>query len=134
DRAFLDRVADHVLAIDAGGSMHRVPGGVAGWLSERAHHAGMPTVKTTPAGTRGKPKSGDGRGPSPSTIRRRLRETEQEMAKAQRRVDVLTEQLDGLTDHDRLVEVGAELAAAQSELVDVEARWLDLADRQESAT
>ena len=35
DRAFLDRVADHVLAIDPGGSVRRVPGGVAGWLAER---------------------------------------------------------------------------------------------------
>ncbi len=29
DRAFLDRVADHVLAIEPGGSMRRVPGGVS---------------------------------------------------------------------------------------------------------
>ena len=41
DRAFLDRVADHVLAIDpptsaAGGVVRRVPGGVAGWLAERS--------------------------------------------------------------------------------------------------
>ena len=36
DRAFLDRVADHVLAIEPGGTMRRVAGGVGGWLIERA--------------------------------------------------------------------------------------------------
>ena len=39
DRAFLDRVVDHVLAIDPGGTVRRVPGGVTGWLSERARPA-----------------------------------------------------------------------------------------------
>jgi ABC transport system ATP-binding/permease protein len=36
DRAFLDRTVDHVLAIDPGGTVRRVPGGVAGWLAERS--------------------------------------------------------------------------------------------------
>ena len=48
DRAFLDRVADHVLAIDPGGSVRRVPGGVSGWLAERSSGA-------APKSTRGRP-------------------------------------------------------------------------------
>ena len=36
DRAFLDRVADHVLVIDEDGTMRRVPGGVSGWLAKRS--------------------------------------------------------------------------------------------------
>ncbi len=39
DRAFLDRVADHVLAIGPAGDVRRVPGGVSGWLAERASPA-----------------------------------------------------------------------------------------------
>ena len=47
DRAFLDRVADHVLAIDPGGSVRRVPGGVSGWLAERS--ADRPVAGAAPA-------------------------------------------------------------------------------------
>ena len=127
DRAFLDRVADHVLAIDPGGSVRRVPGGVAGWLAERsspsaptvAARANKPSAASAP-----KAKSG----PSPYTIGRQLRETEQAMVKAQRRVDQLTEHLAGLTDHAELHSLGTELAVAQDELDALESRWLELAE------
>ncbi len=131
DRAFLDRVADHVLAIDDDGTMRRVPGGVAGWLAERAHGVGRRTVKPAPVADRGTPPPARS-GPSPSTIRRQLREAEQAMIKAQRRVDALTVQLDGETDHETLVAVGADLATAQLELDDYEARWLELAEQLET--
>ena len=83
DRAFLDRVADHVLAIDEFGAMQRVPGGVSGWLAERSALAGKKLTGTQPNGL-AKPKvgganSGGGKlkaartGPSASTIGRQLR-------------------------------------------------------------
>ncbi len=92
DRAFLDRVADHVLAIDPGGSVRRVPGGVSGWLAERSSGtapksaAPKPAAKV-PAATTPKAKGA----PSQYTVGRQLRETEQAMVKAQKRVDQLTE-------------------------------------------
>ena len=138
DRAFLDRVADHVLAIDPGGAVGRVPGGVSGWLAERA-------VSTTPAassrtsGGRAAARGGEpgarapsSRGPSPYTLGRRLRDTEQAMAKAQRQVDRLTIALNEATDHDELTSLGTELAAAQSDLEQLESTWLELAELQES--
>ena len=110
DRAFLDRVADHVLAIDPGGTVRRVPGGVDGWLAERraqpatrapkAGASAAPAATSASAGTR--PAA-----PSLSTLRRRLRETEQAMAKVQRRVDQLTERLAATTDHTELATAGA---------------------------
>ena len=137
DRAFLDRVADHVLAIDEHGSMRRVPGGVTGWLAERAagRSSAGASPRTAPASTSdgaasGKPKTAR-TGPSPSTLGRRLRETEQAMTKAQKRVDTLTATLTGLTAPDELQRVGSDLAAAQSELDELEARWLDLAEQAE---
>jgi ATP-binding cassette subfamily F protein uup len=130
DRAFLDRVVDHVLAIGPDHTVRRVPGGVEGWLRERAAVVGSSgTVGPVRPTRRSTPKRS---GPSPSTIGRRLRETEQRMVKAQRRVDELTADLDGVTDHGRLAELGAELATAQAELADLEAAWLDLAERAES--
>ena len=139
DRAFLDRVADHVLAIEPGGTMRRVPGGVSGWLAERA--AARSTVgsstarRSTPpvegaTTRRGKPKP-ERSGPSPSTIGRRLRETEQAMVKSQKRVDRLAGQLTKVTDHEQLTALGAELAEAQAELDRLEGDWLELAELAE---
>src|SRR6478735_9046471 len=149
DRAFLDRVADHVLAIDPGGSVRRVPGGVAGWLQERASVTGKAagaaarrstpdrsstaTATTTPSTSSAtSPTAGDTRsprpgGPSPSTVNRRLRETERAMAKAQQRVDALAARLVGLTDHAELAAIGAELTDAQRQLDEHETTWLELA-------
>jgi ABC transport system ATP-binding/permease protein len=151
DRAFLDRVADHVLAIDPGGSVRRVPGGVAGWLAERAAGTTPGRAATSPgraaaspgraaaspgrAGTgapagRSAARKGGRTGPSPSTIGRQLRDTEQAMTRAQALVDRLTERLAGTTDHAELSELGSELATAQAELDALEERWLELAELQ----
>mgnify|MGYP001553437819 FL=1 len=131
DRAFLDRVADHVLANDPGGSVRRVPGGVAGWLAERA---GAPPPKP---GITKAPKASSAASlptskgsPSQYTIGRRLRETEQAMVKAQKRVDQLTERLASATDHTELHALGSDLAAAQADLDTLESRWLELAELQ----
>lgn len=136
DRTFLDRSVDHVLAIGPDGAVERVPGGVSGWLEGRTASAPTPATATRASG----PASSDGatgdarrrqpRGPSPSTIGRRLRDAEQAMAKLQRRIDVLHEQLASTTDHAELATVGAELAAAHDELRDHEERWLELAELQ----
>ncbi len=135
DRAFLDRVADHVLAVGDGG-LRRVPGGVSGWLQERgtvragraqpARHAARAT-----AATPGKPRP-ERVGPSASTIGRRLREAEKAMVAAQRTVDRLTEQLGATTDHEALADLGDDLARAQAELSELETTWLDLAEQHES--
>jgi ABC transport system ATP-binding/permease protein len=142
DRAFLDRVADHVLAIDpptgggaaaSGGIVRRVPGGVSGWLAERRTVKAPKPSKSgaqsaTPAAApvpRAKPAAA---GPSRSTVSRQLRDTEKAMALAKGRVDRLTTQLTGETDHAQLSVVGAELTAAQKELDALESRWLELAE------
>jgi ATP-binding cassette subfamily F protein uup len=137
DRAFLDRVVDHVLAIEPGGSMRRVPGGVRGWLDERAALGGAARSGASVAAkskkqpvASGKPKSAR-TGPSQSTIGRRLRETEQAMVKAQKRVDSLNDELASATDHAVLADRGAVLAIAQTELSDLEAVWLELAEQAE---
>jgi ATP-binding cassette subfamily F protein uup len=124
DRTFLDRTVDHVLAIQPGGVVERVPGGVAGWLAARS--VGSSDPAPTPKGDTRPTRQ---RGPSPSTIGRRLRETEQLMTKLQRRIDRLHERLAGTTDHAELATVGAELAAAQQELSEHEDQWLALAER-----
>ena len=138
DRAFLDRVVDHVLAIEPGGTMRRVPGGVGGWLAERAsppRNTGAGGVSGAFANReertpRGKPRTAR-TGPSPSTIGRRLRETELAMVKAQKRVDALHAELVTVTDHTVLAARGAALASAQEALDAIEAEWLELAELAE---
>ena len=44
----------------------------------------------------------------------------------------LTAELDGLSNHELLAELGEQLAVAQAELADLEAAWLDLAEQAES--
>lgn len=134
DRAFLDRSVDHVLEIADGGVVRRVPGGVAGWLAARSQ-ASTPR-RSTPSAEPGAPdttrreRRDRSSGPSPSTIGRRLRDTEQEMAKVQRRRDTLAGTLASATDHDELARIGSELAEVQTELDTLEERWLELAELQ----
>ncbi|MGB0113762.1 MAG: ATP-binding cassette domain-containing protein, partial [Ilumatobacteraceae bacterium] len=163
DRALLDPVADHVLAIEPGGTVRRVPGGVSGWLAERRAPTGRASTSstatsstattstsgkaassassgaggvdagggvTTAASGRGSAAKAKGAGPSPYTVGRQLRETEQAMVKAQKRVDQLTAKLATATDHTELTALGSELAAAQSDLDGFESRWLELAELQ----
>ena len=132
DRTFLDRTVDHVLAIDAGGSVRRVAGGVGGWLAERAGPAaGTVTTKMASHAKRAeKARRAQSRAASQYTIGRQLRDAEQVMAKLQRQVDRLHEQLLATTDHTALATLGVELETAQTELAAIEENWLELADRQ----
>ena len=142
DRAFLDRVADHVLAIDppsgqGGGLVRRVPGGVSGWLAERRNvkpsKPSNAAVRSTAAPTvAAAPRTTNKSGPSKSTVNRQLRETEKALALAQGKVERLTAQLTGQSDHAQLAATGAELTAAQGELDALESRWLELAELQDS--
>lgn len=148
DRSFLDRTVDHVLEIIGDGSVRRVPGGVAGWLASRGpagdgsargarsvadatrSPTAAPDVATTVSAGGRPDRAGRNGGPSPSTIGRRLRETEQAMAKVQRRRDALAEQLAGASGHEVLATLGHDLAEVQSELDSLEERWLELAEQQ----
>jgi ATP-binding cassette subfamily F protein uup len=131
DRTFLDRTVDHVLAIDSGGSVRRVAGGVQGWLAERVA-APAQGARKSPASpsTAAKQKQTKTRHASQYTLGRQLREAEQAMVKLQRRVDQLNEHLVATTDHTELAKLGADLATAQDELATVEEGWLELVDRQ----
>jgi ATP-binding cassette subfamily F protein uup len=126
DRAFLDRTVDHVLAIGSDARVERVPGGVAGWLATRS--AGTARAGSGPTPRSSATERPRDRAPSASTVGRRLRETEQAMAKAERARDRLLDELGAATEHADLARLGVELAAAQVALDELEERWLELAD------
>jgi ATP-binding cassette subfamily F protein uup len=131
DRTFLDRTVDHVLAIDPDGTVRRVAGGVQGWLEERnSKPIGAAGKKPVAAGRAVSTPSTKVRQASQYTLGRQLRDAEQAMAKLQRHVDRLNEQLVATTDHTVLATLGAELATAQAELAVIEENWLVLAEQQ----
>ncbi len=138
DRTFLDRTVDHVLAIDSGGELRRVPGGVQGWLAARATPSRQPPpaekkpAEKQPAEKHGAANGKPSKPPTTSryTLGRQIRDTEQAMAKVQRTVDRLDEQLLATTDHAELATLGGELAAAHAELATLEERWLELSEAQ----
>ncbi len=131
DRTFLDRTVDHVLAIDPGGAIRRVAGGVQGWLEERnSRPIGVSSRKPTPTSRADSAPSTKSRQTSQYTLGRQLRDAEQAMGKLQRQVDRLNEQLVATTDHTVLATLGAELATAQAELAAIEENWLVLAEQQ----
>jgi ATP-binding cassette subfamily F protein uup len=132
DRVFLDRTVDQVLAVDEGGGVREVRGGVAGWLEQRRQATAAPQAPaasaTSPRPARTRPSSGR----SPSTVRRQLAQAERDMAAATEARDALLADLGAATDHRELTRLGDELTAAQARLDRAEEAWLTLADEAEA--
>jgi ATP-binding cassette subfamily F protein uup len=134
DRTFLDRTTDHLVAVEPGGQVSAVPGGVAGWVARVEHgnarRAGSlpsPTADDRPAARAAAPDTGG----SPP-IGRLLRQAEKNMVRLQRQRDRITETLTGATDHVTMTQLGGELADAQVALDEAEEQWLALAEEAES--
>ncbi len=71
---------------------------------------------------------------SASTVRFQLKAVDKELKAAQRRSTKLHEELAEVAasgDHQRMTELGAELAATEAQLAEAEDRWLELADEAE---
>jgi len=129
DRAFLERVVDDVIVVDESTRAGRVPGGFAAWLEARRglRRKGHTSAKRdTAAKSAGKPKAGaTDNGPSKSTLRHRLKQTEKDMRAAEKKVSALTESLAAATDHAEMASLGTELQVAQSTLDELEELWME---------
>ncbi len=125
DRAFLDRVTDELIALDGSGGVRWVRGGVAAWLAE---HDASTTPPPRPAAVRSKPAPS---GRSPSTIRRQLGQAERDLGVATAERDRLGDELTSTAEHEQLVRLSADLAAAQAKLDAAEEQWLALATEAE---
>jgi ABC transport system ATP-binding/permease protein len=140
DRYFLERVTDHVVALVAG-KLAFLPGGVDEYLELRDAARG-----SAPAQPQPRP------GPAPALVSPALvspalvsaapvsaaqqRAGQKELVRLERQISKLTaaetrlgeELARSATDYARLLELGAELKAAQTERADLEERWLALAE------
>ena len=132
DRTFLDRTVDDVVVVDRG-KVRRWPGGYAGWLADRTTGSPDDGQRRPAEHTTADDRSSPGKSSrSASTIRHELRDADRTMGRLQERVDELAEALGAGRDHDELARTGAELAAAEAELAEVEERWLALTDELET--
>jgi ABC transport system ATP-binding/permease protein len=126
DRYFLERVTDHVLALDSG-RLDFLGGGVTEYLERRAGAANR-----NPA-TNGSPAAATvSAGPSAAT---RQRAAQKELARLDRQLAAVTKREAGLTaelaasatDYAKLIELGDELKAVQASKAELEDRWLEVA-------
>ncbi len=144
DRAFLERTVDEIVALDSSGRAREVRGGVAGWLAERAAaKQGGPleaqpgrtgrAAATGPTPSGSLPLATRSATRSPSTLRRLIGQAEREMAEATARRDELIARLGGVSsDHVKLAELGAALAAAEERVAGTEESWMALAGEAEA--
>jgi ATP-binding cassette subfamily F protein uup len=150
DRYFLERVTDHVVALVAG-KVSFLPGGVDEYLELRdaarstrpaagsgKTGSGAGSVAGASTGTAGSGSAGPGTagsGAAPVSAAQQ-RAGQKELVRLERQIAKLTdtetrlgEELAGsATDYARLLELGAELKAAQHERATLEERWLALAE------
>jgi ATP-binding cassette subfamily F protein uup len=133
DRYFLERVTDHVLAL-LGGQLAFLPGGVDEYLELRAAQR-APAAPASPAQRAAAGTSGAGTNAGAGAAARQ-RAGQKELTRLERQISRLADTESGLsdklaasaTDYARLVELGAELKAAQEERAALEERWLELAE------
>jgi ABC transport system ATP-binding/permease protein len=138
DRTFLDRTTERLVAVESDGSLSGMAGGVAGWVARAERQplrtgapARMSSTTTVPAPApvvAPVPLAGSG------SVGRRLRQTEKDMARLQRRLDQLTEELATAADHGEMARVGRALADTQAGLDEAEERWLRLAEGAEAGS
>ncbi len=134
DRTFLERTTERLVTTGPGGAVAAVPGGVQAWVAEVERGGRSPGGAASPPlmpgpSTRG---AAPGHRAGLPPVGRLLRETERQMARLLRQRERITGELTGSVDHRHLTRLGGELAATQSELDEVEERWLALAEDAES--
>jgi ABC transport system ATP-binding/permease protein len=130
DRYFLERVTDHVVALVAG-QLAFLPGGVDEYLEIRDAARGAGTAPTPAAAT-----PSETAGPDAPVSAAQQRAGQKELTRLERQISKLTATETRLgedlarsaTDYARLLELGAELKAAQAERAALEERWLTLAE------
>ncbi|HET7386333.1 MAG TPA: ABC-F family ATP-binding cassette domain-containing protein [Nocardioidaceae bacterium] len=147
DRYFLERVTDTVWALLDDGRVSLLPGGVEEYLQRRASGAGRAGGgRDNPRRTRLAPSSLGGRTepasgpttalPSAAADSQQRREATKAMARVERRLDRVAEReqrlhaqmAEAATDHERLTELGEQLAEQVTLRDQLEQEWLQAAD------
>ncbi len=133
DRAFLERTAEHVLAI-RDGRVVPVAGGDAVWEAARTPAPRPDPGSLQPRQNGQNPDGRDRTRRSASTLRHLMARTEEEMERVRRERDDVAVLLGAAQDHEEIAALGRRLAAAEEAVVDAEERWLALAEEAEAGS
>ena len=125
DRYFLERVTDHVIALLGDGKLSYLGGGLEEYLARRAAQEEAESAPSSGA------REGSGLGAAGAQ-----RAANKEMQRLERQIDRLAAREEELTaelaasasDYEKLIELGAQLRAAQEEKASLEERWLVVAE------
>jgi ATP-binding cassette subfamily F protein uup len=134
DRTFLERTTERLVAVETGGTVSEVAGGVAGWVA-RPENRSVPRAASPRARASTKlaqPKTEDrsrsrAAGSEAAAIGRRVREAEKEMLRLERQRDQVRDALTVTVDYVELTRLGNELHTVQAALDVAEETWLALA-------
>ncbi|QXC63290.1 ABC-F family ATP-binding cassette domain-containing protein [Aquihabitans sp. G128] len=152
DRAFLERTVADVIVVDADHDAERVAGGYQAWETARRRSGSTASASATTRGRSSTSKAAVKASASPgtadaatavaarpkarsaSTLRHLSKEVEKQMKKLERQRDRLVEQVAATagTDHQRLAELGRDLAAVEGQITANEDEWLALAEEGEA--
>jgi ATP-binding cassette subfamily F protein uup len=134
DRTFLERTTERLVAVETGGTLSEVAGGVAGWVARPENESGARAATprsralTKPAGPKPEHRSRSrAAGSEAAAIGRRVRDAEKEMLRLERRRDQVRQALTATVDYVELTRLGDELHAVQVALDAAEESWLGLA-------
>ena len=132
DRTFLERTTERLVAVESGGTVSEVAGGVAGWVARldngRVPGAASPRPRASTKLAEPKPEHRSrAAGREAAAIGRRVREAEKEMARLERQRDRVRDTLTLTVDYVELTRLGDELHAVQAALDEAEEAWLALA-------
>ncbi len=132
DRTFLERTTERLVAVEAGGTVSAVPGGVTGWVA-RVEHGDLRRAGTLANPSPSKPRTASkdrspvDRAAAVASVRR-LREAEKQVIRLERQRDKILASLAAALDYQAMTRLGADLAAVQIELEKAEDAWLVLAE------
>ncbi len=134
DRYFVERVCDNIYALTPDGEIRHLPGGIEQYLQARAVQTRPAPAAAAVAGAAkpAKPKAVPAGGG--------LRAARKEVARLEREIDKLAARETALhgqmasaaTDHVRLRELQAELAAVTTQREELEGEWMDSAEALEA--
>ena len=136
DRTFLDRTTQRLVAVEVGGTVAAVPGGVTGWVARveggDVRRAGsLGTSSPTSRRSVTKVRSSTARADTVARART-LREAEKQVTRLERQRDRVLQSLTTASDYQEMTRLGADLDAVQSELEKAEDVWLRAAEGAES--
>ena len=127
DRYFVERVCDDVHALTGDGAIRHLPGGIDQYVRARREAPAPAAAATAP-----QPRA-PGAGGAKRDARRELARLERALERLGERESELHEAMAAsATDHERLRELQAQLAAQAGERERAEAQWLETAERLES--